>query len=576
MKTSVDVVCFGAAEKMGAWSLGKVWQVLPTPSAVSEFLQARVSASNAEAWLFWDTNLELPTAEIVQAILQQPYDLWHGGLLLGMKAQPSLIDFVDPTWMFNCDADPFLESTSWRLSLRACLIRTSVLRQLGSVRPEFASLEGASLEMGHRYITQGALMRHVPHLLAGYSENGTKELSFEDELRFCFYRFGRFWSRYATIRAIVTGYVTIEKVARAWKVFREERVPQVPPLTHDRLTSVKHISIKSARVSVLIPTLDRYSYLRTLLDQLRHQTIPAHEIIIVDQTSRERRDLLLAADFADLPLRLIYQDSPGQCSSRNTGLQVATGDYILFVDDDDEVPPSLVESHLKNLQTFCADVSSGVVDEVGIAPEAVTRMTRASDVFPTNNTLVRREVLRRSGLFDLAYNRGQRADGDLGMRIYLSGASMVLDSRISVLHHHAPTGGLRVHKARAITYASSRQRITQRHVPTATDIYLTMRYFTPRQKREMLWHGALGTFSVRGSFRKQLLKIMVSAICLPHTLRQIRARLTDAKKMREVFPRIPELARNELVPTMQVNSFAPNFEDGCFQEVLPVVETIDY
>ena len=561
---------------MGAWSLGKVWSVLPTPSAVSEFLQERLPNSNAEAWLFWDARLELPTAKIVQAILQQPYDLWHAGLLLGMKGQPGLIDFVHPTWMFNCDADPFLESTSWRLSLRACLIRTSVLQQLGWVRPEFVSLEGASLEMGHRYITHGALMRHVPHLLGGFRENGTRELSFEDELRFCFYRFGRFWSRYATLRAILSRYVTLEKVARARKVFREAKSPQPSPLTHDRLTSVRHTSIKYPRVSVLIPTLDRYSYLRNLLNQLRHQTTPAYEIIIVDQTSRERRDPLLAADFVDLPLRFIYQDEPGQCSSRNAGLRAATGDYILFVDDDDEVPPSLIESHLANLQDFCADVSSGVAEEVGGAPERVTLMTRAGDVFPTNNTLIRRGVLQRSGLFDLAYDRGQRADGDLGMRVYLSGASMILDSSISVLHHHAPSGGLRVHRARAITYASSRQSVTQRQVPSATDIYLAMRYFTPRQKREMLWHGTLGTFSVRGSAWKKLLKIVVSAVYLPFTLRQIRVRLVEAQKMLRVFPQIATLPQDELSPTTRVDSFEARVDGTCFQERLLSAESIDY
>ncbi len=575
MKTSVDVICFGPTERIGAWSLGKVWQVLPTPSAVFEFLEERLPASNAEAWLFWDSDLEFPTAEIVQALLQQPHDLWHAGLLLGVKAQPGLIDFVHPTWMFNRDADPLVESTSWRLSLRACLIRTSALQRLGWVRPEFATLECAALEMGHRYIAHGALMRHVPHLLTGYTDRGTANLSFEDELRFCFYRFGRFWTQYAALRAIFSRYATLGKVAAARKVFRERQSQQPSPLTHERLTLVRHTSFKSARVSVLIPTLDRYSYLRVLLNQLRCQTIPAHEIIIVDQTSRERRELLLAEDFGDLPLRMIYQDEPGQCSSRNAGLQAATGDYILFVDDDDEVPPSLIESHLKNLENYCADVSSGVAEEVGAPPERVIPMTRASDVFPTNNTLIRRGVLLQSGLFDLAYNRGQRADGDLGMRVYLSGASMILDSSISVLHHHAPSGGLRVHKARAITYASSRQSITQRQVSSATDIYLAMRYFSPRQKWEMLWHGTLGTFSVRGSAWKKLLKIVVSTICLPHTLRQIRVRLVQAKKMLRAFPQIPALRHDESSPTMRVDSFEAKVDGSYFQERLLSAESID-
>ena len=81
-----------------------------------------------------------------------------------------------------------------------------------------------------------------------------------------------------------------------------------------------------------------------------------------------------------------------------------------------------------------------------LLPDAFT-LRRASDVFPTNNTMLRKSALRLSGLFDLAYEHGPRADGDLGMRLYLSGARMLLDPEIRVLHHHAPSGGLRTHKA---------------------------------------------------------------------------------------------------------------------------------
>ena len=187
-------------------------------------------------------------------------------------------------------------------------------------------------------------------------------------------------------------------------------------------------------------------------------------------------------------------------------------------------------------------MSSGVAHETGAGPLPENfRYTRASDVFPTNNTLIRRGILTRSGLFDLAYNRGARADGDLGMRVYQSGAVMVLNPAISVLHHHAPQGGLRTHKARVVTYASSRNSIFQRHLPSVTEIYLARRYFTARQVTEMLWQRVLGTFSVRGGIVRKVFKAIVSAILLPATLWEIRSRSRAARQMLQRFPLIPPL-----------------------------------
>jgi hypothetical protein len=181
---------------------------------------------------------------------------------------------------------------------------------------------------------------------------------------------------------------------------------------------------------------------------------------VLDQTAADRRAPSWPGSFPDLPLRYFALDRAGQCSSRNLGIRHARGDAILFLDDDDEVPPDLIERHLASMARFGCDVSSGVADEVGGGPLPESfRLVRSSDVFPTNNSLARIARSRGSGLFDLAYERGARADGDLGMRLYLSGAFMVLNPEISVLHHHAPSGGLRTHRARVVTRASSRARL---------------------------------------------------------------------------------------------------------------------
>ena len=468
MSVRLDVVWIGGPAPAAEWKFGRSIAAAGSPPALCDVLDRALAGSSSDAILFWDASLGVPPVPTLLRALEAPGDVWHAGLELGLGGAPGMIDFVAPTWTFNRDPDATRTATSWRVSLRACLARTEVLRW-APLDPAFASLDGMALEWGHRCIRYGALPRHVPLGLP----RGTAALPLEDEMRFVRKAFGRRWATWATMRAMLGSYAGAESLADAWLATRDvsSAAPRAPYARGSADTDAVAPS-----VSVLIPTLDRADYLRTVLGQLRAQTARAREVIVVDQTPADRRDGAVAQDFADLPVTVIEMNAAGQCTSRNAGLGRARGDAILFLDDDDEIEPDLIARHLAHLARTGADVSSGVAREraAGPIPEAFTR-ARASDVFPTNNSLARRGVLERSGLFDLAYDHGARADGDLGMRAYLSGAVMLLAPEISVLHHHAPRGGLRTHGARVVTYAGSRRRITLRHLPEVTEIYRSLR-----------------------------------------------------------------------------------------------------
>lgn len=522
------------------WKHGEVVRIAPVEPAVVQATTAAILGAAAEAVLFWDPVLGEPDPECATALLEQTGDVWHAGLRLGTGGQPGIIDFIHPVWMHNRDPVSNIEATSWRLSLRACLVRTEVLRQLGGPCGAFRSLNMAGLELGHRYLRRGALVRHLPELVTSSAILPPLSISTEDELRFALYRFGRKWTRWAVGRALLTGYRPRVEWLAAWRQVRhEERPEDVHPF---RRSEQEVFPPSDARVTVLIPTMERYPYLHTVLHQLRTQTVRPHEVIVVDQTPWSIRNLSYREQFSDLPLRVIERDKPGQCSARNAGLLASEGDYVLFIDDDDEVGPDLIERHLGNLERFGCEVSSGVADEAGTGPLPLDSLhVQASSVFPTNNTLIKKDVLRRSGLFDLAYDQGRNEDGDLGIRVYLAGALMVLDPQISVFHHHAPHGGLRAHKARVITYASSRQKLMHRNVPSVSEIYMSKRYFTERQVREALWMRVLGTFSLRGSRWKRLAKIVVSLVLLPDTLWKIYRRYKHTRVMLRKYPQIPQL-----------------------------------
>ena len=368
-----------------------------------------------------------------------------------------------------------------------------------------------------------------------------------DELLFIALCFPRKWVAWSLARAITTGRLAPAEAMAAWSA-----LPADARFASRRrtLSRPEYTRFEFARVSVVLPTIDRYPYLNKAIDGLRRQTVQPLEILVVDQSTIPE-DISAAA--SGLPLTLMRQPTPGQCASRNRALMEAKGDYFLFLDDDVTLPPDLIERHLATLQSLGADACVGRVDELGspLMPES-ERHVQVADGFPGGNTLVKREALLRSGLFDMAYDQRPRADGDLGMRVYLSGALIVYDPRFGVLHHRAPRGGLRTHGVRAQTASSRKQTIKHLNLPNASELYLATRYFSPEQAREALWLRATSTLFAGGSRFKRLSKLGYGLAALPHTVAQIKERGREAELMAETFPQIPDLPDDRSLETHRV------------------------
>ena len=533
--TTIDLFAHGSdLGDMTPWTLGAVVPIARvSPGVLADTVGAHLAAHRPDALLFWDTRLGPPPDP--STLLDQPDDVWHAGLLLGTGGQPSSIDLVAPTWMLNADPPADRPATSWRLSLAACLVRTEVVRRLGFVDPAFTSTTGAGLELGHRWVSHGAFCRHEPALLeAARSRPPLDAVDAADQQRFIHRRFGLSWALYATVRSRRRG-----AGLRRLRAVREEPVTPVAVLSRATPTP----SDDGSRVSVVIPTFDRYPWLSTVLDHLAAQTVVPHEVLVVDQTPLERRRDVAAEAPAGLPLRVLTSEVAGQCTARNIALDAATGDLLLFLDDDDELPPDLLARHLARLAQTRADANCGIAIEPGEDDlDPAFRRLRQSDVFPTNNTLLRRDALAASGLFDLAFDRGERADHDLGMRLYLSGSRLVLDPEAEVLHHHAPSGGLRAHAARVSTYRASRHSLTARQTLAPTELYLWRRYYRPDQVREATRLRLLGTFSRRGGPGVRALRVLVQLALLRDTRRQLATAAARADDLARDHPTIPPLA----------------------------------
>lgn len=499
-------------------------------TCLSQLSDSQLVSFTAEHWT-------PPSAELLTSCMASTFDAWHAGLHQGMNDQPEALDCVLPQWMFTTDPKNDVAATSWRISWRGTLVRSRVIKNLGFIDPSFETLDGAFLDLGHRWLRNGAIVRHVPELFEHHVN--TPVIPPCDQLRFIRNRIGARWVPWAAFRMIMRRRWSFADALNGLRSIHRIRGASPPDTTY-RAYARYTGSLADHNVSVIIPTLHRYPYLVSLLDQFRAQSHLPYEIIVVDQTDHDVRRHDLEGLFPDLPLKVLQLDLAGQCSSRNAAIENAGGQYLLFVDDDDDIPATLIEDHLRTLLGMSADATSGIADEAGAGPlHREFLLHRASDVFPTNNSLLVKERLRHTGMFDLAYDRGQRADGDLGFRLYRSGAVMLLDPGISVYHHHAPAGGLRVHGARATTRAGSRRRLLQWNLLSVSDFHLLLKHCGADRMHEAHWINLLSILFVQGGTAFHAFKGIITLLMLPFLHVRLRRNAHKARVLMQDSPGIP-------------------------------------
>lgn len=112
-------------------------------------------------------------------------------------------------------------------------------------------------------------------------------------------------------------------------------------------------------LSVIIPSYNNEQYVeacvRSVLDQ---QTTSSYEVIVVNDGSKDGTRQLLEKAFGEDPrVRLIHQENQGLSGARNTGIDLAAGRYLLFLDSDDRLLPGAVES----LMTMALANDAGLV-----------------------------------------------------------------------------------------------------------------------------------------------------------------------------------------------------------------------
>lgn len=109
-----------------------------------------------------------------------------------------------------------------------------------------------------------------------------------------------------------------------------------------------------ANISVIIPLYNKEQSIERAITSVLYQTDPYFELIIVDDGSTDN-SVKIVHQFDDERIQLIQQTNAGPSAARNTGVQNAKTDWIVFLDGDDEFLPNALE-HFRLLSVVHKDV----------------------------------------------------------------------------------------------------------------------------------------------------------------------------------------------------------------------------
>ncbi|MEG3768085.1 glycosyltransferase family A protein, partial [Alteromonas sp. 14N.309.X.WAT.G.H12] len=195
-------------------------------------------------------------------------------------------------------------------------------------------------------------------------------------------------------------------------------------------------------VTVVIPCFQQQEYLSRALTSLDHQTYHNIEVIVVDDGS----ELPIVVPNCRSSVQLIRQENLGLSAARNAGLAAAKGEYIKFLDADDELMPPCIELQVSSLgtakKTICCVAYNEVTEQTGFTKTLFPAFGEAMSALPFINIgpphiyLYRTDEVKKAGGFSTAERvAGGHEDYDLIFRMVLDGFNLRTVHQVGAIYY---------------------------------------------------------------------------------------------------------------------------------------------
>ena len=211
------------------------------------------------------------------------------------------------------------------------------------------------------------------------------------------------------------------------------------------------------KFSVVIPLYNKEHYIEATIRSVLNQTCRDFEVLVVDDGSRDN-SLALARKFESDRVRIIPQENQGVSVARNTGIRNARGEFICFLDADDEWRPDylatiddltvkypesaiFVTAYAVNMGNGKINYSTRLEPETGCLPSYWLTLAKGYDFVWTSATTMRRDTLMEAGLFKPGEKIGQ--DLDMWARVARINPRVAYSNHICVNYNRAAEANAR-------------------------------------------------------------------------------------------------------------------------------------
>ena len=252
----------------------------------------------------------------------------------------------------------------------------------------------------------------------------------------------------------------------------------------------------SPTVVVIIPFYNGADFIERSVRSVFEQSVPANEVIVVNDGSRPEERAALGALADRYPFRILDKENGGQGSARNAGVAASTSEYICFLDQDDFYLPNHIETLVSSIpwddrlfgyiyaDLYEADgdgnvIRTGVIKDHAQHPKrSIFDLLRYDMFVLPSAALVSRKAFDAVGGFDSQFMGYE--DDDLFLRIFRKGYSNhFVDKAVTVwcIHTASTSFGIRMVRSRFKYFKKLLQMFPDEH---QRGRYYLREYLMPR------------------------------------------------------------------------------------------------
>jgi glycosyltransferase involved in cell wall biosynthesis len=261
------------------------------------------------------------------------------------------------------------------------------------------------------------------------------------------------------------------------------------------------------KVSVIIPAYNRAKTLPQALKSVLNQSFQDFEIIVIDDASSDGTGTLIQACPDSRIQYVLHNTNKGAAAARNTGIRIAKGEWLAFLDSDDEWSLEKLERQLIFIKQQASDVflsctgyTLNLLDEGRQISRTLSHHTNINesifsgcDISPGSTLLVKKNVFDQVGYFDETLKRLE--DWDWLIRYRSFGRIALLQEPLAIINNKRGREGLALEQSISIFIAKHKGS------------FKNVSYFKKREILANIWLQAAGTYRRERNYYKTLLTL---------------------------------------------------------------------